>query len=153
MALGHPPGAGPALSYKQCLVAERIDRCTTAAQLQLAGRCDSDDLVLEERLSAHPVRELNLTRQPEMDLASRDALRHPAAGADHDVDVDRRVTVGEALQDRRQDVAARSRRSRQRQGSALGGVEGAQILLHRLERVEHAQSVYRYDLTSLGQPT
>jgi hypothetical protein len=61
------------------------------------------------------VQPATLAEQP-----ARDALGDPGAGPDHDVDIDAWVAVGEALQDRRQHVAARRRRGGERERPALG---------------------------------
>jgi hypothetical protein len=79
------------------------------------------------------------------------ALGDPAAAADHDIDVDPRMALGEALEDERQHVAARRGRRRERQLPALRVAQGAQLLLHALERVEHALGVERDDLAGLRE--
>jgi len=63
------------------------------------------------------------------------------------------MPLGEALQERRQHVAARCRRGRQRERAALGAIERAQFLVHPGERVQHAQAVDSHHLAGLRQLT
>ena len=93
----------------------------------------------------------DLAGQPERHVAMRHALGHPAARADDDVDVDARVTLGEALEDR---AAARScPASSRRQASACRArrraARAAPPACHRACRARAARG--GDDLAGLGQ--
>ena len=62
------------------------------------------------------------------------------------------MALGEALQDRREDVAPGRGRRGQAQGPALSPPERLELLLHGLELVEHARRVGGDDLAGLREP-
>ena len=62
------------------------------------------------------------------------------------------MTIGKALEDRRQDVCPRCRGGGQRQRAALGVAERLKLLAHTLECVEDAGGVLSDETPGFGEP-
>src|SRR4051794_36107050 len=127
------PRARAALAHEQGLAREVVEADPPAPNLQPAGPRDADELVIEEGLRSNAIRQVHLTGEPERHVASCDLVGHRRARADYDLDVDVRMSIGEALKDRWQHVAARRRRSGEGQRSSLGTPQRTKVLLHPLE--------------------
>src|SRR3954466_8420160 len=146
------PRARAALAHEQGLAREVVEADPPAPNLQPAGPRDADELVIEEGLRSNAIRQVHLTGEPERHVASCDLVGHRRARTDHNLDVDVRMSIGEALKDRWQHVAARRRRSGEGQRSSLGTPQRTQIVLHPLERVEHPRAVARHYLAGVREP-
>ena len=118
--------------------------------LSRPGRGDPDQLVVEERLGPHAVRDLGLAGDAKRELTLGHSLGDPGAGADRDVDLDPGMAIGEALQERGKHVGAGGRRGGQRQRSRLGPAQRLELLLHPLQGVEHPGGVGNHHLAGRG---